>query len=33
MTLTKKFDGIYVDDSKIDALDEIDAIILIAMVF
>ena len=27
MTLTKKFDGIYVDDSKIDALNEIDAII------
>ena len=27
MTLTKKIDGIYVDDSKIDALDEIDAII------
>jgi len=27
MTLTKKFDGIHVDDSKIDALNEIDAII------
>ena len=27
MTLTKKIDGIYVDDSKIDALNEIDAII------
>jgi len=27
MTLTKKFDGIYVDGSKIDALNEIDAII------
>jgi len=27
MTLTKKFDGIYVDDSKIDALNEINAII------
>ena len=27
MTLTKKFDGIYVDDFKIDALNEIDAII------
>ena len=27
MTLTKKFDGIYVDDSKIDALNETDAII------
>jgi HAD superfamily hydrolase (TIGR01548 family) len=27
MTLTKKFDGIYTDDSKIDVLNEIDAII------
>lgn len=27
MTLTKKIDGIYVDDSKIDALNEIDAVI------
>ena len=27
MTLTKKFDGIYVNDSKIDVLNEIDAII------
>ena len=27
MTLTKKFDGIHMDDSKIDALNEIDAII------
>jgi phosphoglycolate phosphatase-like HAD superfamily hydrolase len=27
MTLTKKFDGIHVDDSKIDAFNEIDAII------
>jgi len=27
MTLTKKFDGIYVDDSRTDALNEIDAII------
>ena len=27
MTLTKKFDGIYIDDSKIDTLNEIDAII------
>ena len=27
MTLTKKFDGIYIDDSEIDTLNEIDAII------